>query len=151
MSKVSVVLKEDVDKLGHAGDLVQVSRGYARNFLIPQKLGIEADSQNIAMVEHQRRLAKERAEKQKIALQGLADRLASVEVSLPVKVGENEKMFGSVTAHDIVEALAKQDIHLDKKQVHLERPIREIGTVEVPVRLSGGLRSKVNVHIVPEA
>jgi large subunit ribosomal protein L9 len=151
MSKISVVLKEDVDKLGHAGDLVQVSRGFARNYLIPQKLGVEADSQNLAFVEHQRRLAKERAEKQRVELQSLSDRLASLEVSLPVKVGENEKMFGSVTAHDIVEALAKLDIHLDKKAVHLERPIREIGTVEVPVRLSGGLRSKVNVHIHPEA
>ncbi len=150
MSKVSVILKEDVEKLGQAGDLVQVSRGFARNYLIPRSIGVEADSQNMAFVEQQKKLARERAEKLRKVLQELSERLGSLELSLPVKVGENQKMFGSVTAHDIVEALSKQGISLDKKQIHIEKPIREIGTFEVEIRLSDGVRSKTVLNVHPE-
>ncbi|MHB1285131.1 MAG: 50S ribosomal protein L9 [Leptospirales bacterium] len=150
MSKVSVILKEDVEKLGQAGDLVQVSRGFARNYLIPRSIGVEADSQNLALVEQQKKLARERAEKMRKVLQELSERLASLELSLPVKVGDNQKMFGSVTAHDIVEALSKQGISLDKKQIHLEKPIREIGTFEVEIRLSNGVRTKTVLNVHPE-
>lgn len=150
MSKVSVILKEDVEKLGQAGDLVQVSRGFARNYLIPRSIGIEADSQNLALVEQQKVRAKERAEKLRTVLEELSVRLASLELSLPVKVGENQKMFGSITAHDIVEALSKVGISLDKKQIHLEKPIREIGTFEVGIRLSEGIRTKTVLNVHPE-
>ncbi|MHB1606327.1 MAG: 50S ribosomal protein L9 [Leptospirales bacterium] len=150
MSKVSVILKEDVEKLGHAGDLVQVSRGFARNYLIPRSIGIEADSQNMALVEQQKARVKERAEKLRTSLQELSQRLASIELSLPVKVGENQKMFGSITAHDIVESLSGLGISLDKKQIHLEKPIREIGTFEVEIRLSEGIRTKTVLNIHPE-
>ncbi len=150
MSKVSVILKEDVEKLGQAGDLVQVSRGFARNYLIPRCIGVEADSQNLALVEQQKKLARERAEKMRKVLQELSERLASLELSLAVKVGDNQKMFGSVTAHDIAEALSKQGISLDKKQIHLEKPIREIGTFEVEIRLSDGVRTKTVLNVHPE-
>jgi|YelNatPaOPRAMG01_1025707.scaffolds.fasta_scaffold00327_49 large subunit ribosomal protein L9 len=150
MSKVSVILKEDVEKLGSAGDLVQVSRGYARNFLFPRKKGIEADSQNIALVELHKKQARERAERHKREMEELSGRISSMELTIPVKVGAGEKLFGSVTAHDISEAFGRSGIAIDRKQVHIEGPIRELGTFDIEVRLAAGVRCSAKILVVSE-
>jgi large subunit ribosomal protein L9 len=150
MSKVSVILREDVEKLGSAGDLVQVSRGFARNYLIPRKKGIEADSQNIALVELQKKHARERAERQRREMEELSARISATELTIPVKVGSGQKLFGSVTAHDISDAFERSGILLDRKQVHLESPIRELGTFDVEVRLGSGLKCLTKVTVISE-
>lgn len=149
MSKVSVILKQDVEKLGKAGDLVQVSKGFARNFLMPKQLVIEADRHNLELVELHRKQAKERAEKHHQSLLLLAGRLSEMELSLSVKVGDADRLFGSITAQDIVEGLQKHEIHLDRKQIHLERPIKELGHCVVPVRLGEKVQTNLKVVLVP--
>ncbi|AFS54684.1 50S ribosomal protein L9 [Leptospirillum ferriphilum] len=150
MSKVAVILRENVEKLGSAGDLVQVSRGYARNYLIPLKKGIEADSKNIALVEIQKKHARERAERHQREMGELAGRISSTELNIPVKVGSGQKLFGSVTAHDISDAFGRAGIVLDRKQIHLEAPLREIGTFEIEVRLGLGIKCVTKVNVVSE-
>ncbi len=150
MSKVAVILRENIEKLGSAGDLVQVSRGFARNYLIPLKKGIEADSQNIALVELQKKHARERAERHRQEMEEISSRISATEVTVPVKVGSGQKLFGSVTAHDISEAFGQAGIVLDRKQIHLEIPIRELGTFEIEVRLGSGLKCSTKVIVVSE-
>ena len=150
MSKVAVILRENVEKLGSAGDLVQVSRGFARNYLLPLKKGIEADSRNIALVEIQKKQARERAERQHREMEEIASRISSSELSVPVKVGSGQKLFGSVTAHDISEAFGRLGIVLDRKQIHLEFPIRELGVFDIEVRLGSGLKCAAKVTVVSE-
>lgn len=144
---MKVILKEDVKNLGAMGDIVNVTPGYARNFLLPKGLAADADVKNIKALEHERRIIEERRKKLRDKAQGLADQLSAVAVSLKAKAGEEGKLFGSITNKDIAEALAEKGYQVDRKKIVLEEPIKRIGTHQVEVKLGHDVTASVTVEV----
>jgi large subunit ribosomal protein L9 len=144
---MKLILKQDVEHLGRTGDLVDVADGYARNFLLPRKKGVFASTRNVAEFEHQKRLIAIQMKKERTAAEVSAARLSAAVVRISVQVGEQEKMFGSVTPRDIVEALAAQGIEVDRKQILLDKPIKEIGTSSVSVKIHHDLIAQLKVEV----
>lgn len=145
-----IILLSDVEGLGTEGEIVRVAEGYARNYLLPRRKAAAVTPSTRQLVEKkkQERIAREAAERE--VAQAQAAQLEKAAVTLPVKSGESGKMFGSVTAADILEALAAQGIQLDKKQLNLAAPIRELGVFDVPVKLSQDVESTLKVWVVEE-
>ncbi len=134
-SKVKIILKEDVKNLGRQGDTIQVAIGYARNYLFPRNLAIEASDENLKGLEQENRLKVKKQEKVIKEAQKLATKIEKISCTILVKVGETEKMFGQVNANDIADSLASKDVEIDKKMILLQEPIRELGVYTVPVKL----------------
>src|SRR6266545_2638745 len=132
---MKVILREDVDGVGNIGDLLEVAPGYARNYLLPRNKAVEATSRNLKTIEHAKRVIGEKAKKEKALVEEYAKKVCAVALTIPVRVGKDDKLFGSVTTKDIAEALAAQGIDLDKRKIHLDHPIKELGTVTVPIKL----------------
>jgi large subunit ribosomal protein L9 len=147
---MKVILKDDVKNLGKMGDVVGVKDGYARNFLIPKGLVAPADTKNIKAVEHEKKVILERARKLKEAATGLAEKFSQARVTIKAKAGEEEKLFGSVTAMDIADALKAQGFEVDKKQISLEEPIKRLGAYSVEVKVGREVSATVSVEVVPE-
>jgi len=145
---MKVILREDVDKLGRMGDLVNVADGYARNYLLPRNLAALATTKNIKELEHQKRVIADRIKKEKTAAEEEAKKIGAVSVSIPAQVGEEGKLFGSVTSKDIAEAIAAQGFAIDKRKIVLEKPIKEIGTFMVPVKVHHDVTAQVKVEVV---
>ncbi|ACX53212.1 ribosomal protein L9 [Ammonifex degensii KC4] len=145
-----VILLKDVPSLGKAGEVVNVAEGYARNYLIPRRLAEPADEKKMAELKR-RAEQKAKAEAAKLeAAKKLADQLSATTLTLKVRAGEGGKLFGAVTAKEIAAAIAQElGTEIDKKQVMLESPIKEIGTYTVEVRLAAGVVGKVKVEVVP--
>ena len=147
---MDVILRQDVDKVGRAGELVTVKNGYARNFLLPRGLAYEATDAN------RRRLESERAQKGKKmaaevgAAKEVATRLEAVSLTFTMKAGEGDKLFGSVTASDLAEKLAAEGFRVDKKSIELDEPLKALGVYKVPVRLHHEVRPEVRVWVVRE-
>lgn len=150
MGKTNVILKQHIENLGDAGDLVAVSAGYARNYLLPKQLCVLAGKAEIEALEVHKEKIRKAAMKEKERLQTLAQRLSEIVLPVPVKVGQNDKIFGSVTSMHIVELLSSQQILLDKKQIHIESPLRELGEHTLSVLLGHGIQSSLKIQIVPE-
>jgi large subunit ribosomal protein L9 len=148
---MQIILQEDVEKLGNRGELVEVAPGYARNFLLPRKLGIEATPGNMKRLERMRVTFAKKEATEKGAAQTLADSLQGVSLSFARKAGDNEQLFGSVTSSDIVEALEAQGYHIDKRKITLADPIKVVGDYEVPVKLHREIIAKVKVAVTKEA
>jgi len=148
MANMSIILTEDVDKLGRAGEIVSVKPGYGRNYLLPRGLGLLATRGNVRQLEHhQRSIAREQA-KVREKHQALAKKLEGTKVSIARKAGKDEKLFGSVTNKDIVEALAAQNIDLDRKVVQVPEPIKSAGAHEIEVRFSADVSVTLTVNVV---
>ncbi len=147
---MKVILQDDVKNLGKMGEIVNVSDGYARNYLIPKKLADVANVKNVRALEHEKKKLEEKAKRIRNDARGLAERLASVAITLQAKVGEEEKLFGSVTAMDIAEALKKEGIEIDKKKILLEEPIKRLGSYSVGVKIHQDVTANVNVKVVSE-
>lgn len=147
---MKVLLKEDVKSLGRMGDLVNVSDGYARNYLIPKQFAVVADDKNIKAFEHQKKTIFERAAKLKKSSQDLSDRLATLTVSIRARAGEEEKLFGSVTTMDIAEALKSEGFDVDRKKILLDEPIKRLGSYPVTIKLHPDVATQVTVHVVQE-
>ncbi len=147
---MKVILKEDVKGLGHMGDVVNASDGYARNFLIPKNLAAEASTKNIKELEHHKKIIMEKAAKIRDASKASAEKLAALTLVIKAKVGEEEKLFGSVTSMDIAEALAAQGFDIDKKKIHIDEPIKRIGEFVVHVKMHPEVSAPVKVHVVSE-
>ncbi len=147
---MKVILKENVDSLGKVGETVKVSDGYARNFLIPKGLAVEASSKNVKSVEDDRRRILQKAEKDRRKAQATADRLAGVTFVVRRRVGEQEKLFGSVNARDIEQCAVEMGLELERKWIVLEEPIRELGTFPLKVKLPGGVTAEVTVSVEAE-
>lgn len=147
---MEVILREDVKSLGKAGELVKVKPGYARNFLLPRGLAYEATEGNRKRIlaESKARVARMTEEKQ--AAEAFARTLSGVGVSLTRKAGEGERLFGSITAQDIADALAAKGHALDKRKIELEHPIKSLGHHTVPVRLHHEVTAEVHVTVVAE-
>jgi large subunit ribosomal protein L9 len=144
---MDVILQQDVENLGTIGDVVKVKPGYARNFLLPRGLALKADAKNLAVLEHRKRaLTAKRAKVQK-ANQEAATRLASLSLSIAARAGEEQKLFGSVTNHDIQKALAAQGFEIDRKKIHLEGPIKTLGEHTATVDLGAGVHAPIKVTV----
>ena len=147
---MKVILRENVENLGKTGDVVKVSDGYARNYLLPRKLVIMADETSVASIEHHKKALAAKAEKEKGEAQDVAKKLEQFSCTIARKVGENEKLFGSVTTGDVADALMKAGFKVEKRQVLLPEPIRQLGVVSVPLRLAIDVTATVKVWVVQE-
>ena len=151
-STVQVVLKENVTHLGNIGDVVRVRRGYARNYLLPRGLAVVADRGNMKQVEHEKAVQAQRVEKLRKQQQTLVDQLEGLTLMLPKEAGEDGKLFGSVTAQDVVEALHLKGIEVDKKKLVMpEKAIKEVGPYEVSVKLPYGMMATVKLEVKTRA
>jgi large subunit ribosomal protein L9 len=147
---MKVILREDVDNLGKGGELVEVRPGYGRNFLIPRGLAVLANAKNVRELEHQKKVAEAKAAKLKQSAEAVAKRLSETPIKLSRKVGEQDKLYGSVTALDVVEALAARGLQIDRRSVDLAEPLKTVGDHEVPVKLHREVIGKVKVKIEAE-
>lgn len=147
---MEVILREDVDKLGHRGQVVKVAPGYARNFLLPKRLAVAATDANKKIVEQERQAALRRDAKEAADASDLGKMLQAVSISIAQKAGENDQLFGSVTAKDIAEALEKQGYTIDRRKIHLNEPIKTLGEFKIPVRLHRDVTVDVALNVVRE-
>jgi len=147
---MKLILQEDVEKLGTRGQLVDVAEGYARNFLLPRKLGLEATPGNMKRLEKMRAAFAKKEAVERGDAQKLADMLGSVSLSLTRKAGESDQLFGSVTSADISEALAAQGYTIDKRKITLENPIKLVGEYDVPVKLHREVTANVKLAVKKE-
>jgi len=147
---MEVILREDVQSLGKAGQLVRVKPGYARNFLLPRGLAFEATEGNKKRIDAEARARATKASAEKAASEQLAAQLASITVTLRGKAGEEGKLFGSITSQDIAAALTAQGFTVDKRKLELEHPIKTVGFHSVTVRLHSDVHAEVKVNIVPD-
>ncbi len=145
---MEVILRTDMGNLGKLGDVVNVKPGYARNYLIPKELAMQATSGNRKVFEQQRRKLQQKLDQVRAQAQSLADRLEEMMVTIPVRVGEGDKLYGSVTSVMIAEALGQQGLEIDKKDIELDNPIRSLGEHQVPIRLHSGVRPELKVNVV---
>ncbi len=147
---MKIILKKDVESLGKTGDLVNVSDGHARNFLIPRGLGIEASGKNMNALKAEMDTAARRTTKEKEAAQSAAERLEGVTCKIFRKVGQQNKLFGSVTTKDIGDALRDQGIEIDKRNIVLEEPIKSLGEFSVKIKLHSGVSADIKVIVTGE-
>lgn len=147
---MEVILKEDVQKLGHRGDIVKVAEGYGRNFLLPRKLAIEATPANRAVIEQMRSAALRRSAKEKGEAEELAKQFEGLAVQFTRKAGEKDHLFGSVTSADVADALAKKGFNVDRRKIQLDEPLKALGEFTVSVRLHRDVATSVKVTIEKE-
>jgi large subunit ribosomal protein L9 len=143
-----VILRENLENLGKAGEVVTVRSGYGRNYLLPSGLAVPATEKDEARLQHEQRVIAARVVKLAKELQSEADKLAQVSVSLARAVGEEDKLYGSVTNRDIADALAEQGLKVDAKKIVLEEPIKTLGMTEVPIKLGHDVTAKIKVWVV---
>jgi len=148
---MEVILKEDVPKLGHRGDVIKVAEGYGRNYLLPRKLAIEATQANKAVIEQMKQAAVRRSAVEKADSEALSRQLEGVSLTFQRKAGEKDHLFGSVTSSDIAEALEQKGFKIDRRKIQLNEPLKNIGEFEVPIRLHREVSSKVKVTVEKEA
>ncbi|HOV98682.1 MAG TPA: 50S ribosomal protein L9 [Bacteroidota bacterium] len=147
---MKIILRKDVDTLGKVGDVVSVKDGYARNYLIPIGIAFEATEGALRQVEEEKKQQVRRLEKERTNAENLAVQLEKISITIKMKVGEEEKLFGSVTAQMIADALTEKGITIDKRLIELEEPLKALGIYDVPIKLQGGVTSKIKVWIVRE-
>ena len=147
---MQIILKEDVEKLGNRGELVEVAEGYARNFLLPRKLGLEATAGNLKRLERMRAHFAKKEATEKDAAQKQGEQLAAVSLEFTRKAGENDQLFGSVTSLDVAEALVAKGFEIDRKKIVLAEPIKVMGDYEVPVKLHREVIVNVKVAVKKE-
>ena len=145
-----IILREDVASLGKSGDLVTVKDGYGRNYLLPQGLGMLATEHNVKQIEHQKKVIAARNAKLAKDAQAVADKISSLEVTIKRQAGEGDRLFGSITAQDVADALAAKGQAVDKRKIELEHPIKTIGQHTVPVRLHPDVIAEVRVTVAAE-
>ncbi|MBZ4418986.1 50S ribosomal protein L9 [Myxococcus sp. RHSTA-1-4] len=147
---MKVILREDIENLGKSGDLVTVKDGFGRNYLLPRKKAVLASEQNMRQLEHEKAVITARNAKLKGAAEEQAKKVGAIKVTIKRKVGEQDKLFGSVTALDIAEAVAAQGQQVDRRSIHLPEPIKSTGSFEVELRLHREVTAKIKVDVVAE-
>ena len=148
---MKIILREDVEKLGKAGEVVKVKDGFGRNFLIPRKLAVLANVRNMKALDHDRRTIETRAKKTRKTAEATAATLSAVSLILPAKAGEEGKLFGAITSRDIAEALGKAGVNVDRKAIQLADPIKQVGDYKVKIRVATDVLPEISVSVVPEA
>jgi len=144
---MEVILKEDVPKLGARGDVIKVAEGYGRNYLLPNKLAIEATSANKAVIEQMKAAAVRRQQRDKSDAEALAKQLESVVITLVRRSGEHDQLFGSVTSADISAELERKGFNIDRRKLHLDEPIKTLGEFTVPIRLYKDVTGSIKVEV----
>lgn len=147
---MEVVLREDVENLGSMGDVVRVKDGYARNYLLPRGLVVLADKKNLKALEHEQRMIAQRRERLTREARSFGEKLAQVSLEFAAKVGEEGRLFGSVTNLDIEKALKAQGFEVDRRKIVLDAPIKTVGEYDIPVRLGPEVTPTVKVKVAPE-
>ncbi|HPS59571.1 MAG TPA: 50S ribosomal protein L9 [Spirochaetota bacterium] len=147
---MKVILQKDVPALGDAGDIKEVAEGYARNYLLPNKLVIVANESSKKAVEHQKKLIKIKKDKRKKASEGIAGSISGIELTIPAQVGEEGKLFGSITSMEIAKQLKEKGFTVDKRKIQLDAPIRQEGEYTISIKLDEGISASVKVFVVKE-
>jgi large subunit ribosomal protein L9 len=145
---IQVILQHDVHNVGKSGELVRVRPGFARNYLIPRDLAVPATTAAVNRITHEKAVAVAKAEKAKQGARDLASKIDGLKITIARPVGEEDRLFGSVTSKDIHAAAKAQGFELDRKQMHLAEPIKALGTYEVPVKLLGDIGATIKVEVV---
>lgn len=148
---MEVILQESVTKLGKAGDVVKVAGGYARNYLLPKGIAIIADKKNVSKLERQRERILAKAAKLQKDNERLAAQLAQTTIVIPVRVGEENKLYGSVTSLDISDALEKKGYGIDRRKILLKEPIKTLGIHQVSIKLGSAVTATISVEVVPQS
>ncbi len=144
---MEVILAEDIKSLGNAGEIVKVKGGFARNYLLPQGKAFTANSKNLNLIEAQKRMIAAKKAKQVGEAQGLADKLNALDLQIVVEVGENEKLYGSVTKMDLARVISEAGVEIDRHLIELESPIKELGDYEIAIKLHSDVKATVKVKI----
>ena len=147
---MKVILKQDVDTLGLEGDTVAVADGYARNYLIPKGIALEANQQNIKLMESKTKKIEIRRLKAKEDAEKIRETIADIVVTISQKVGEDDRLYGSVTSMDIAAQMENQGITIDRRKIVLDKPIKTLGEFEVPIKLYPEVTGSVKVEVLPE-
>ena len=147
---MKIILKQDIEKLGKAGEIVETKHGYARNFLIPNGSAVEASAANMKIYEQERRANERQKQQEMEEAQAFAEKLNGVSITAAVQVGEEEKVFGAVTSQNIADLLAEKGIEIDRKKIVLEEPLKALGVFEVPVKLHSQVEAQIKVWVVRE-
>ncbi|MHA1568312.1 MAG: 50S ribosomal protein L9 [Alphaproteobacteria bacterium] len=147
---MKVILSADVPELGAIGDVVNVKNGYARNYLFPKKLAEPATSRNLKQLEHTKARIEAKRRREKEEAEEIAKKLENTQVRITAKVGEEERLYGSVTVSMIAQELADQGLEIEKRHIHLAEPIRSTGVFTVPVRVHTDVTAEIKVWVVPE-
>jgi large subunit ribosomal protein L9 len=145
---MKVILQETLEGVGNLGDLLDVSPGFARNYLLPRNKAVEANNRNIKEFEHAKRVTAEMAKKERLEIESFAKKVSTVSLTMPMQVGKDDKLFGSVTAKDIAEGLAEQGFPVDRRKIQLPQPIKELGTFAIAVKLPRDVSASISVHVV---
>jgi large subunit ribosomal protein L9 len=147
---MEIILRQGVENLGKPGDVVKVKAGYARNYLLPHGLAYEATPGNLKRIQQERERLEAAENDRRIAAQGFAEQLEQVSLTFSARVGEEGKLFGSVTAADIAQQLEAQGFHVEKRQIDLHEPIKALGVYRVPVRLHADVKPEVRVWVIKQ-
>jgi large subunit ribosomal protein L9 len=147
---MKIILKQDVENIGHKGDIVNVAPGYGRNYLIPRKLALEVTPSNMKMIEIERQSLKKKVEKERESYQDLIRRLNEVSLTFPRKAGEKDMIFGSVSAADIKDALDRLGFEIEKKKIGLDEPIKRLGHYTIPVKVFHDDKATLRVEVRKE-
>ena len=145
---MEIILLDKIDNLGNVGDVITVKPGYARNYLFPKGLAVRSSKRNIAYVEEKRKNIELKIAKEEQASQAIFDSLKNVEILMEVEVGENDKLFGSVTIMDLQKALNEQNIEIQKLDILLENPIKSLGAYDIPIKVTSSLKQNIKVNVV---
>ena len=147
---VEVILRDDVPHLGKIGDVVRVKPGYARNFLLPRGLAIEANRRNLSMLEHQKRVIAAKAERERKSAEAAAGRLQGLKLSVKARAGEEGRLFGSVTNIDVERLLADKGFTVERRRIALGEPIKQLGTFPIEVQVGRGIRATIELTVEAE-
>ena len=147
---MEVILRQAVESLGKPGDVVKVSNGYARNYLLPHGVAFEATPGNLKRIQQERERLEAAENERRTAAQGLAEKLEQVQLTFSARVGEEGKLFGSVTSADVAQQLESQGFHIEKRQIDLHEPIKSLGVYRVPVRLHADVKPEVRVWVIKQ-
>lgn len=147
---MKVVLKDDIKNVGKMGQIVDVADGYARNYLVPRGLAVEANIKNLKSLEHEKKIIQEKAKKIKNSSQTLSDKISTMTLVIKAKAGDEGKLFGAVTSMDIAELLKNEGIEMDKKKIFLDEPIKRLGSYSVNIKIHPEISTHLNIQVVEE-
>jgi large subunit ribosomal protein L9 len=147
---MKIILRKDVEKLGKAGEIIELKRGYARNYLIPQGFAIEASAANMKIYEQEKAAVQRRFQQEVSTAEELAAQLNAVSVTAAIQVGEEDRVFGAITNQNIADLLAEKGYEIDRKKIILEEPIKALGVFEVPIKIHSEVEAKIKVWVVRE-
>lgn len=147
---MKIILTENIASLGEIGQIVNVAPGYARNYLLPQGLALKATGENVRELEHRKRILAQKRKKVRQEMLSVAEKLNQVKIVLNRKVAEEDKLYGSVNVVDVAKALEEQGFDVDRKSIHLEQPIKQLGDYSVPIRMSSDVSASVKLVIEKE-